>query len=214
MKAAIAVSVACALSCLSVSAEEADRVALPDKIEMQPLKGVLPNASRTVLGVVIGKHDLKDIKRRLGDAPIKKLEAEEGHPMTVCYRSNRPNDDTMVLFEAGPLGGFQTTTAVLVGPASKFGPSYDCLATAKVSRSTAKAGKLHLGGDIQSIAGGINARPIAAKSGLTELALERIVTRGDKASGKRVEVDVSSGVVARVEQGSVKWFAVYYTESL
>src|SRR5512142_978063 len=165
--------------------ERADRPGLPTTIEAHRVAGGLPTSSRTLLGIVVGNDSLKDVRHRLGNSAIKKIDNEDGRPNIVCYRSSDASDDTMVVFEAGPLGGFQTTTAVTVGHASAFGSLADgCLATAKVTKATARAGHLGLGGAIQTAARALKAKPTVSSAGVTEIALEKIVNRWDKASGK------------------------------
>jgi hypothetical protein len=92
----------------------------------------------------------------------------------------------------------------------------NCAATSKVSRANTHAGPLRLGGRIDDVSKAVKAIPTQSKAGLTEIALQKTVTRHSKTkpNGKGVEVDVSSGIVAQLGERGVQWYVVYYTESL
>lgn len=169
-----------------------------------------------MLGLTMGKHTLADVKKHLGEAVVVKMGKTEGRPNSICYRSNKSDDDTVVLFEAGPLGGFEKLTAVTVATVPDIGGAYqDCVRNDKVSRSSAAAGTLKLGGDIEIVRKSLKAAAIGkTKAGLVELPFEISAKTRDKASGKVVEIDTSSGVVARTDHREVKWFSIYYIESL
>jgi hypothetical protein len=214
---ALAITISLLLATSPVLANDSkavtDLAGLPSKIETTPIDGVLPREDLRILGITIGKDRLGEVRRRLGETKVVKMRSTDGRPNSLCYRSNNVRDDTVALFEAGPLGGFETLTAITVGPASAFSDLSNCLATAKVSRATTNAGKLRLGGDIGAFAKSLKMEPGMSSVGLIELPLQKTVRRTERTTGKHLDVDISSGVVARVNNGAVKWFSVYYIES-
>lgn len=209
----VIVSIGIASAHADVPAVAAERPGAIATIEAHPVPGILPIAGRTILGIVVGQTELTAVMRKLGKVAPKKMENEDGRPVIACYRSSDRSDDTMVVYEAGPLGGFQTVTAVTVGHAPDFGSLVgECLATARVTRSATHAGTLRIGGQLNDTAKALKVRPVVSKAGVTEIALEKTVRRKQR-SGADIEADVSSGVAARVEDGKIRWFVVYYTES-
>jgi len=198
-------------------AESPELAELPTAIASQTsskaLKGMLPLQNRTVLGLTVGKHSLADVRKRLGAAAIVKSEAIDSRPNTVCFVSS--TDDTAILFEAGPLGGFETLTGVTVAPKSAYAPALsNCLASAKVSRISTSAGSLRLGSNITKVAASLRVTVENRKEGLIEFPFERTTTRKVKGSTEPAEVDTTSGIVARIANDQVVWFSIYYIQSM
>jgi hypothetical protein len=185
----------------------------PSSIETATAQGVLAAKNRTVLGITVGQHSLADVRRRLGDAKVVKMQAMDGRPDVVCYRSSK-DDATVVMFEAGPLGGFKDVTAATVAPASAFGAAaHACLATEKVNRKTAAIRGIRLGAPMSSVSSVLGKAPAKTKAGLVELPLE-LIKEHKSSSGTKTEETVSSGFVGRADaSGSLAWFSVYYTRS-
>lgn len=203
-------------ACLPADAGETKLIAgVPGVVENMPAKGVLPARNRTVLGLTLGKHSLGDVKARLGNAPVSKTRAAEGRPNTLCYASNKAADNTVVVFEAGPLGGFEELTGITVGPSHAFTASFqDCTKSYMVDRSSAAAGKLRLGADIGEVANALRVKVARTKSGLIELPFESPTRLKDKSSGKLLEGDTLSGVIADDSGGKIQWFSVYFGQAM
>ena len=185
--------------------------AIPSKISGDSVKGALPLRSRTLLGLVIGRHTLSDVVKRLGAAPIVKADRVDGRPNTVCFLSS--TDDTLVVFEAGPLGGFETLTAATVAPRSAYAlDAAKCGASRSIDRSSTRMGGLHLGASIAEVSRTLRAPGRAVSNGIVEISFER--TTMAKRGTDSVEMDTTSGVVARASDDRVVWFSVYYIESM
>lgn len=203
-------------ACLSADAVESKLIAgVPGEIEGTPAKGVLPARNRTVLGLTLGKHSLRDVKTRLGEAPVFKARDAEGRPNTVCYVSSKLKDNTVVVFEAGPLGGFEDLTSITVGPSHAFTASFqDCTKSSKVDRSSAAAGTIRLGADIEVVAKSLRVKVARTKAGLIELPFETPTRIKDKQTGKVLEGDTLSGVIAEDTGGTIQWFSVYFGQAM
>jgi hypothetical protein len=205
------------LASFHVQAESPVLAELPAAIASQtsskPLRGALPLQNRTVLGLTIGKHSLADVRKRLGAATIVKSEAIDSRPNTVCFVSS--TDDTAILFEAGPLGGFETLTAVTVAPRSAYAPRLsNCVTSARVSRISTSVGSLRVGSSIRKVAASLGVTAETGTEGLVEFPFERTTTRKVNGSTEPAEVDTTSGIVARIANDQVVWFSIYYIQSM
>lgn len=187
--------------------------AIPAQIESTPAKGVLPARVRTLFGLTIGSASIAQVQEKLGAANVVKLGNIDGRPKAVCYRS--ASDDTVVVFEAGPLGGFDQVTGVTVASGTAFAPPLrDCATSAKISRALAAAGTLRLGADINAVAGQLKIDPRTNSRGVMELPFEATTLRRVNHSAQKTEVDTSSGIFARVRDRRVIWYHIYFTESM
>jgi hypothetical protein len=199
------------------SATAGDTNELPlksSRIESKSSKGALPLDTRTILGVTAGKSTLSDAIRKFGETAEFRLDDVEGHPRTLCYRSSTANDATVLVLEAGPMGGFQTITAITVAPASFLSfPVEKCSSTKSVSKESAANAFLRLGGHLRPLSKHIIAKLGKGSAGFTEMPLETTKKSIDRESGKPIKLDVLSGVVAREIDGKIAWFSVYYGES-
>ena len=96
----------------------------------------LNRADLTVLGVTIGVTSRAQVEAALGTAAQFKIGSGEEADDAVCYRSSLKNDDTVVVFSFGALGGWTDVTQISVSqgePASIRGAH--CAASRKVSRN-------------------------------------------------------------------------------
>lgn len=186
----------------------------PAVVESAPMKGTLPSSVRTIFGVTAGKHSLDDVIKKLGKSELTKLDRADGRPVVVCYRAEDIADDTLVLFEAGPLGGFRQVTAISVGPAAVFGSiRASCSPNKVIGRKTATAGGIALGSPVGKVAVALKAPLTTTKDGLVEAAWEKSKMVSAKDSGKTWEETIASGFLGRTHQGVVTWFSIYFTRS-
>jgi hypothetical protein len=215
MKAILTWSIALALVMTFGSALAVDTGEVPLKsarIETPASKGTLPLVTRTILGMTVGKSSLGDAVRKFGEAKFR-LDDVEGHPKTLCYRSLNTGDATVLVLEAGPMGGFQVITSIYVAPASYLSFSADkCSRTRSVSKGSASNAYLRLGGQLKSLLKLVKAKSGKVAAGLTEMPLAATRKSVDR-ERKPVELDVLSGVVAREHNGKIVWFSVYYAET-
>lgn len=201
----------CLLVSFAAHAESPPMAGLPEVIETKAKAGVLPPTVRTVLGFQIGKHGLRDVHKRLG-APIIRLSQSDGASKGICVESSNARDQTRVVFEAGPLGGFETLTAVTVGPRDAFpATSMQCSQSAVVSKVSAAAGTVGIGMALEQTARTLKADISTTKSGLSEINFER-VQRSRDPKGKLAETEISSGIVAHLIDHRIHWFSIYYVE--
>jgi hypothetical protein len=74
-----------------------------DPVERLPstIRGELPLAHRTVLGVVVGRDGLADVEKRLGPAgrftPVGSVDV-----VALCYESDDDEDASVIVFQADP----------------------------------------------------------------------------------------------------------------
>ncbi len=66
----------------------------------------------TILGLSLGKASLADVQKKLGVATLQRI--AEQQPYFLCYRSSKIADNTVLIFEAGPLGGWEVITSFSV----------------------------------------------------------------------------------------------------
>ncbi len=96
----------------------------------------LNRADLTVLGVTIGVTSRAQVEAALGTAAEFKIGLGQAADDAVCYRSSLKNDDTVVVFSFGALGGWTDVTQISVSqgePASIR--SAHCAASRKISRN-------------------------------------------------------------------------------
>lgn len=74
----------------------------------------LNRADLTVLGVTIGVTSRNQVESILGAAAEFRISSREEADDAVCYRSNLKNDDTVVIFYFGALGGWTDVTQISV----------------------------------------------------------------------------------------------------
>lgn len=185
---------------------------IPSAIENPAHAGQLAARFRTVLGLEVGKHKLGDVLQRFPGAEIFRLDDSDGSSKAICLRSTASNDDTQVVFEAGPLGGFEDLTGVTVAPRAAFPRTYKCVGSRLVTVASASAKSIKLGADLSELAKALNTRTAYAKSGLVEFPFERQSRFRDPKTGTSTESRILSGVVARVDSNRVRWFSIYFVE--
>ncbi len=94
---------------------------------------ILEDQHLTVLGVTVGKQTLNDVQRRLGSTVI--LPRREQAPKRICYVSSRDDDGTIVVFEAGAIGGWEEITSVSIfSRKAKFVERPSCAASGIISK--------------------------------------------------------------------------------
>jgi hypothetical protein len=96
----------------------------------------LNRADLTVLGVTIGVTSRAQVEAALGTAAQFKIGLGEAADDAVCYRSSLKNDDTVVVFYFGALGGWTDVTQISVsqGEPASIRVAH-CAASRTVSRN-------------------------------------------------------------------------------
>lgn len=77
-------------------------------------------------GVVVGTTTLDEVVEIFGQSESYRLNKKNYSPSLLCYKSER--DDTSVIFQSGPLGGWKVVTAIWIG-------NVDFIDAARCSRS-------------------------------------------------------------------------------
>jgi hypothetical protein len=75
----------------------------------EPRPEMLGESHLTILNFTIGIHSLEDVQKELGYTQF--LQRREHAPFQICYKSTLKSDETKVVFEAGPMGGWKKLTA-------------------------------------------------------------------------------------------------------
>jgi hypothetical protein len=187
-------------------------------------RGKLTDADVTLMGLTLGKHSLKDVQTRLGKAKI--LPAREHGPSRICYVSDRRSDGTIVLFEAGPLGGWEYLTGfTIVGKETAFPDSKFCTESPQVQRGVATESGIGLEQDLAELRR-ILGEPTEqqsekilylyhAQERLTEEQRRKLdVSKLTGPSGAPMFYDVSSSVQVRLKNRRLILISVYRLESL
>lgn len=73
---------------------------------MKPIVS-LPKGVLNILGAEIGRYSMGGVLSKFGDAYLTKQHGESGN-YALCYRSIKQTDNTVLIFESGPSGGWST----------------------------------------------------------------------------------------------------------
>jgi hypothetical protein len=114
-----------ALVCCASTASGRDKAAL--KLDRHDL---------TVLGVTIGSSTQADVESHLGKAEVFSVGSGDEKENAVCYRSASNDDDTIVGFYFGALGGWTDVTRISISKSRALPwPSTRCKSNRMVSRN-------------------------------------------------------------------------------
>jgi hypothetical protein len=179
----------------------------------------LPATLVTLLGIAVGEDTVESVKQKLGDA--KRIRAAESDGTRVCYRVKAAGGTAYVVFEFGPLGGFNTVTAYRVSRSAEGMAESECFSLKK-DHSVEPVKGLHLGiarPDFVKLMG-----PGAceeknsveyAYAGKRRMNGEEEARFGKRNPGVATDpyFDASAGIMARFDSTGLKEFYVYKTES-
>ena len=185
---------------------------IPSAIETRAHSGVLPVRYRTLLGIRLGRDSLKDVQHRFPGSKVFPLDNSDSSSIAICIRSSAKGDDTQVVFEAGPLGGFQSLTGMTIGLRSAFDPGYPCSTSPFVSKRLASAGALGLGSRLDYISKALGQEAGFGTSGLAEIPFERNTQSRAPRTGGVVDHQILSGIIMSVVHDEIQWFSVYFVE--
>ena len=108
----------------------------------QTSRSILTEGDTTLLGFSIGKTSLMQVSAALGKA--EEMPRKEQDARRICYMSI--SGRVRVIFEAGPMGGWQDITAFTISTGTADSDHLKrCVKTAKVSENIATASGLRLG---------------------------------------------------------------------
>jgi hypothetical protein len=161
---------------------------------------VIPSNFLSISSIEIGTSTLEDAKREFGAAAVYRPGTESYLPSLICYLSD--SDETAVIFQSGPLGGWSVVTAIWVGN-SNYVDESKCATSSKVKREKDSGRGVFLGSRISAIESELG-EPTFAKLPFVAFRFQyKDVGRTDG------PFDISSGIEMEIEDGRVVWFRVY-----
>jgi len=100
----------------------------------------------TVLGVTIGSSTQTDVESSLGKAEVFGVGSGDARENAICYRSPSTEEDTIVVFYFGALGGWTDVTRTSISKSRALPwPSTRCKSNPSVSRTLEFLRELKLG---------------------------------------------------------------------
>jgi len=122
----------------------------------------------TVLGVTLGSSTLAQVESKLGKAMLFKIGRKEEADKAVCYRSVSNEDDTILVFYFGALGGWTDVTQISVSKSRALPWSTArCVSNSSVSRNLEVLRKLKLGSLTADVVRVLGSPSRTAKNGLS-----------------------------------------------
>jgi hypothetical protein len=107
-------------------------------------RGNPDTAHLTLLGFVIGESTVREVQDQFGSA--EKLPRKEHAPERICYSSNNRKNETILIIEAGPLGGYNIITAFrILSNHAGLEESHRCKEIPNISRETGTNSGLRIG---------------------------------------------------------------------
>jgi hypothetical protein len=94
--------------------------------------------------IAIGTSSFADVMAKFGDTETFTSGVEHA-PRLACYRALDDDDDTVLLFEAGPMGGWKRLTGISVTNTTLWNHPRQCNRSALVNKRLATASGLRLG---------------------------------------------------------------------
>lgn len=83
--------------------------------QSKKLQGQLQLSHTKILDLILGEYNFEDLMNKFGKAKIFSISTGEEAPSAVCYTSSNPLDDTIIIFIAGPLGGWEKPSSFIIG---------------------------------------------------------------------------------------------------
>ena len=171
------------------------------------IRGELPLAHRTVLGVVIGRDSLADVQDRLGRAPrftpVGSVDVE-----AVCYEAS-DDEGSVVVFQADPK---DPDGPVLMAHATRRGAlggiARHCQRSFALAAGIANAAGVKLGMSHDDFIARFVHRPSEDHARSTGFYFYDLVeARAD--AGPRADCQLLSGVRIRMREGRAQAFSIY-----
>lgn len=155
-------------------------------------------------GVVIGTTTLEEVTTIFGQSKIYKPDNKSYSPSLICYLSDK--DDTSVVFQSGPLGGWSVVTAIFIGY-SQFVDVSKCSMSNLVNREKLIINGISLVSRLSDIENNIGKPTYHGNSFVAYRYQDTAPLKGGKV------FDISSGLELEFEKGQIRWFRVYRQES-
>lgn len=162
-------------------------------------KKVISENYLSLSGIVIGTTTLEDVTTIFGKSKPYKPDSKNYSPDLICYLSNK--DDTAVIFQSGPLGGWSVVTAILIGR-SQFMDVSKCAVSHLVRREKMIINGISLDSKFSVIQYHIG-KPTFHESSFIAYRYQ------DTAVNNNMLFDISSGLEFELENDEILWFRVY-----
>lgn len=166
--------------------------------------GEIPNHFLSLSNIQIGRSTIDDVYDELGKTVAYRPGSESYSPKLICYLSS--TDDTAVVFQSGPLGGWSVITAIWVGRARHVDTA-KCSTSDKIDRTRANIGGIFIGTNTLTIKGELGEPTYVEPPHVAY----RFETR-DETSSETV-FDIVSGLEIELEDDCVVWYRVYWQAS-
>lgn len=150
--------------------------------------------------VVVGTTTLDEVVEIFGQSELYRPNKKNYSPSLLCYKSE--HDDSSVIFQSGPLGGWQVVTAIWVGKVN-FIDSARCAKSKLVNRKKMEMNGLSLDLRVTDVKNRIG-NPTFSNSSFFAYRYEDKITLDE---GK--VFDVSSGLEFDFNQNQLNWFRIY-----
>lgn len=161
---------------------------------------VIPDDFLSLSSIEVGTSTLEDVRERFGPAVEFRRGNESYSPSLICYLAD--TDDTAVIFQSGPLGGWSVVTAIWIGHSHHIDVA-NCTASSKVGREKAS---------IHGVFPGSSFSTIELNLGMpTYRKLPYIAYRfqDQDVSSSDGPFDITSGLELELKNDRVAWFRVY-----
>jgi len=158
-------------------------------------KKIIDKNYLNLLGVTVGTSTLDEVIEVFGQSEIYRSSNKNYSPNLLCYKSE--HDNTGVIFQSGPLGGWVIVTAIWIG-SMNFVDATRCVKSKLVDRSKLVINGLSLdleASDVQNIIG----KPTYKGSSFLAYRYE----------DNSETFDISSGFEFDFNQYQLGWFRIY-----
>lgn len=163
-------------------------------------KKIVDDGYLTLSEVTIGVTTFDQIVGIFGKSTLYKPDKKNYSPNLLCYKS--VNDDTTVVFQSGPLGGWKIITAVWIGKAS-FVDTSKCAESKLVDRERMQVNGLSLDLNIDDVKKYLGDPTFHNQSFYAYRYEDQTSTEKNKI------FDVTSGFEFEFGQHEINWFRVY-----
>ena len=163
-------------------------------------KRIIDKSYLLLSDVVIGTTTLDEVVNIFGQSEVYRPSKKNYSPSLLCYKSE--DDDTSVIFQSGPLGGWKTVTAIWIGKIDLIDEKR-CVKSRLVSREKMVVNGLSLGLGIDAV------RKIVGKSTFSNPSFLAYRYEGKTTLKNGKILDVSSGFEFEFSQNRLSWFRVY-----
>ena len=178
-----------------------------------------PGRLATVLGIEIGEDTVSSVEQKLGDA--KHISGGESEGTKICYKLGRAGSPAYVVFEFGPLGGFNYVTGYRASRSVERKTAADCAPVAGKGDLEPVEG-LRLGITMAQFKKTLGPGACEQKDkieysyeGKRKMNTEEQSRFGERDPGvaENPYFDISAGIIGRFDHSRLREFHVYRTES-